>query len=184
MDTEKQTFNKKIYIIAAAAFIVVLAFCSYTINHRLNENKLTSNQKTINEYINKNIETQKVISASMEMVSDYYLKKTDYPLDKIKAQYESLVNCKNTIETNSELLQPLKKIYTDEYNTVESLLVFAKSNYGASLTKDDINFINNLGNKEKEICVQKNNAYIELFKSANLNYTISTDGTINYQYKE
>ncbi|MGE5627926.1 MAG: hypothetical protein ACM3X7_07385 [Solirubrobacterales bacterium] len=184
MDSLRQTINKKVYIIAAAVLLAVLAFGSYTINHELNKNKLTSDQKIINEYIIKNIDSQKIVSASMEMISDFYYKKADYTLDKIKAQHETLKNCKKTIETDSELLQPLKKIYTDEYNTVDSLFVFVESNYGEILTKEDIYYINSLGAKEKEICAEKNKMYVELLKNSNLKYTISADGIINYEIKE
>ena len=184
MNSVQKILNRKAFVITAAVLTAVLLLCWYALNHRPAENTLKSNQKIIHEYISKNLETQKTISASMQMVTDLYLKKAEYPVDKIKSQHETLKSCKNTIETDSELLQPLKKIYAEEYDVVESLLGFAESNYGSTLTKEDIDYVNSLGAKEKEICVRKNNAYIELFKGASLKYTVSSDGTINYEYAE
>lgn len=147
-------------------------------------NPSNSNQKNIHQYISNNLETQKAIETSMKMVSDIYSKNAVYSVGDINSQYSMLFKNKNTINTNVELLKPLKNLYTGEYNLAEQGLSFAANNYGKKLTQSQVDYINGLISQSNQINLQKNNTYIELFKAANMKYTILPDGKINYQYTQ
>ncbi|MGE5627929.1 MAG: hypothetical protein ACM3X7_07400 [Solirubrobacterales bacterium] len=144
-------------------------------------NPVNSNQKFIHEYLSNNEETQKEISTSIKMLSDIYSKKASYSEGDISSQYIKLFKSKSTIDTNVELLKPLKSLYTQEYNLAEQGLDFAANNYGKELTQREVDYINGIINQSNQINLQKNNIYIELFKAANMKYTVMPDGKINYQ---
>ena len=66
----------------------------------------------------------------------------------------------------------------------ENALLFAENNYGKALTKNEADYLTGLWAQWNQINLQKNNTYIKLFKSANMQYTVFQDGIINYQFTQ
>lgn len=143
-----------------------------------------NDQKVINEYLSNNKETQKYLSSSLQLVSDIYSKKSNYSLGTIKTQHDTLLSYKHTIETDKKYLKPIKEIYIKEFNIVDNALFFAEDNYGRKIYQSDIDYLRKLIEQDRGISLEKNNAYIELFKNAKMPYSISEDGTIKYQFKQ
>ena len=167
---------------AGIALMVVLTLC-WSVSAAGDGKDSTRGIKiTIHEYISGNAETKSCLQTSMKMLEDMYSGKRSYSAALISSQLETLSTYKSGIETDSKYLAKLKSLYFQEFSTVQNALTYAQFNSDRNITQSDRDYISSMAAQADKLDEEENSAYISLFKSAGMKYSVSQDGIINYTY--
>ncbi|MBP1745099.1 MAG: hypothetical protein H6Q58_2077 [Firmicutes bacterium] len=174
---------KKRLGLAAISLAVVLTLCWSVFAEGSGKDSPSGIKTIIHQYISGNAETKNCLQTSMKLLEDIYSGKRSYSAALITSQLETLSAYKNRIETECKYLVELKSLYLKEFSIVQNALTYAQLNSEKTITQSDRDYISSLAAQADKIDKEEDTAYISLFKNAGMKYSISQDGSINYEYK-
>jgi hypothetical protein len=145
---------------------------------------MNNQQEVVHNYISQNKALDAYIMSCMQMISTEFSPNNTYSIDEIKSKHDTLLALKSGIETDKTYLLQLKGIYNELCTATDQAMIFGENNYNKRLTQEDVNNIGNIMQKVNDLNIQKESAVIELLKKSNMHYTISQDGSIQYQYQK